>query len=123
MISGTAKGVQPMGYLFLALFALTLFVMYIAIRRAWAPTLTIGGVGAILSVLFVILYALTNEKTSTEQAIFAGIVAGLGFAGTVVVIATFFRANQPSTDITLVTQSPQEDRQHERRDHRDSPQE
>lgn len=98
-----------MGYVFLVLFGLTLFVMYIAIRRMWAPTLTIGGVGAILCMVFVILFALTVEDTSTAQALLAGIAGGLGFAAIVVVTAMYFRANQPAPDIKLVSQ-PQEKR-------------
>jgi hypothetical protein len=90
-----------LGYIFLLLFGITLFVMYIAIRRAWGSTTTIGSIGAILSVLFVILFALLHENTFTGLAIFAGLVVGLGFSGAVVVIASFFRMNQPSADIQL----------------------
>jgi ABC-type Fe3+-siderophore transport system permease subunit len=97
------------GYLFLVLFAATLFVLYIAVRRAWGNTLYNGLVGAVLSAIFVMLFSLTAEKTSTAQAIFAGIIVGLGFAAIVVVIAVFFRANQPGADVTLVSRSQQED--------------
>ncbi len=95
-----------MGVLFLILFGFTLFGMYIAIRRSWGDTLTVGGIGAILSVLFVILFALTYENTSTGHAIFAGLAGGLGFAGAVIVIASFFRSNQPSADIKLASRTP-----------------
>lgn len=105
------------GYLFLVLFAITLFVLYIAIRRRWGPALYTGGTGALLSILWVILFALVGEETSTAQAILAGLVVGLGFAAAVIVIAIFFRANQPSPDIELVTRSSQEDSNHEGRDH------
>ena len=97
------------GVIFLVLFAITLFVLYIAIRRAWGNTLTAGGVGAILSVLFVILYALTSQDNSVGQAVFAGLIVGLGFSVGVVIIAVFFRANQPSAEVTLITQSQQEE--------------
>ena len=110
-----------MGYLFLILFAATLFVLYIAVRRAWFDTLTLGGSGAVLSVLFITLYSLVQEETSTGQAIFAGLVVGLGFSVTVVIIASFFRTNQPSAEVKLVTRSPQEETDHERRDHRNPP--
>ncbi|MBN2305026.1 MAG: hypothetical protein JXQ72_11140 [Anaerolineae bacterium] len=93
-----------MGVLFLVLFGLTLFGLYIAVRRAWGSTLYTGSIGAILSVLFVVLYALTYEKTSTLQAIFAGIVVGVGFAAAVVIIAVFFRTNQPAPDVRIVSQ-------------------
>ncbi len=106
-----------MGYLFLILFAATLFVLYIAVRRGWGETLPLGGSGAILSTLFIVLYSLVQEKTSAGQAIFAGLVVGLGFSVTVVIIASFFRTNQPSAEVKLVTRSPQEESNHERRDH------
>jgi ABC-type Fe3+-siderophore transport system permease subunit len=96
------------GYLFLVLFAATLFVLYIAVRRAWGHTLYNGLIGAILSMVFVILFALTSEETSTAQAIFAGIIVGLGFAAIVVIIAAFFRTNQPGADVKLVSHSRQE---------------
>lgn len=98
-----------MGYIFLFGFAITLFVLYIAIRRAWGQTLYAGSIGAILSTVFVVLYALTYEKTSTLQALFAGIVVGLGFSVAVVIIAVFFRTNQPASHVNIVSQSHQED--------------
>ncbi len=105
-----------MGVVFLMLFAATLFILYIAVRRSWGDTLTNGSVGAILSILWVILYALVAEKTSTAQAIFAGVVTGLGFAVVVVIIALFFRANQPSSDVRLVSETEQEELTREGRD-------
>ncbi len=107
-----------MGVIFLALFAITLFVLYIAIRRAWGDTLTTGGIGAILSLLWVVLYALLHEETSVAQAIFAGVVVGIGFAVFVVIIARFFRANQPPPGLTLVshTQAQPEEFHDDRRD-------
>ncbi|MEW6579263.1 MAG: hypothetical protein AB1435_08710 [Chloroflexota bacterium] len=105
-----------MGVILLALFAATLFILYIAIRRAWGETLTVGGIGAILSLLWVVLYALLVEETSLGQAIFGGVVVGLGFAAVVVIIAVFFRANQPPPGITLISQPDQEEQPHERRD-------
>lgn len=98
-----------MGFVFLALFAVTLFVLYIAVRRAWGQTLFNGAMGAILSTVFVMLYALTYENNSAAQAILAGLVVGLGFSVMVVIIAVFFRTNQPGTDVKLVSRLPQED--------------
>jgi len=91
------------GVIFLALFAITLFVLYIAIRRGWGDTLTTGGIGAILSLLWVVLYALLYEETSVAQALFAGVVVGVGFAVFVIIVARFFRANQPPPGVTLVS--------------------
>lgn len=111
-----------MGFVFLALFAVTLFGLYIAVRRAWGQTLYNGAMGAILSTVFVTLYALTYEKTSAAQAIFAGIVVGLGFSIMVVIIAVFFRANQPGGDVKLVSRLPQEDISGgQRHDHHQTP--
>jgi hypothetical protein len=111
-----------MGFIFLALFAVTLFVLYIAIRRAWGQTLFNGAIGAILSTVFVMLYALTYEDNSAAQAILAGLVVGLGFSVMVVIIAMFFRSNQPGTDVKLVSRLPQEDISGgQRQDHRQTP--
>ena len=59
------------GYLFLVLFAITLFVLYIAVRRAWGHTLYNGLVGAILSMVFVILFSLTSEKTVITEGAYS----------------------------------------------------
>jgi hypothetical protein len=109
------------GVIFLVLFAITLFVLYIAIRRAWGNTLTVGGVGAILSALFVILYALTSQKNSAGQAVFAGLVVGLGFSIGVIIIAVFFRTNQPSAEVKLITQAQQEESSSGRPHHDQTP--
>jgi len=93
------------GNIFLLLFAITLVVLYIAVRRAWLGTLTLGVGGTVLNTLFVLFYALLEQKTSTAQAIFAGIVAGVGFSVTVTVIALFFRTNQPSAAVKLVSRA------------------
>lgn len=112
-----------MGVIFLFFFSVTLFVLYIAIRRSWGDRLTTSGAGIILSVLFVVLFSLTYEKTSVGQAIFSGVVGGLGFSLAVIIIANFFRANQPSADIKLVSQRQQEavQRDGQGHDHRQTP--
>jgi hypothetical protein len=102
------------GYIFLVLFAITLFVMYIAIRRAWASTLRTGGLGAALCLVFAVLFALTRDTINTVQVIVSGI-AGLGFAGVVVAGASFFRANQPPAGVRLV--SSQEEAKRGQDDH------
>ncbi|MBN1202092.1 MAG: hypothetical protein JXJ20_09575 [Anaerolineae bacterium] len=112
---------QTAGYFFLALFAVTLFVLYIAIRRTWGQTLYLSSMGAIISVASVILYALTYEKTSTAQAIFAGLVVGLGFTAVVVIIALFFRTNQPSAEIKLASQQPEKGSFDGERNHAETP--
>ncbi len=54
--------------------------------------------------------ALTYENNSAAQAILAGLVVGLGFFVMVVIIAVFFRTNQPGSDVKLVSRLPQEDK-------------
>jgi hypothetical protein len=111
-----------MGLVFLGLFAVTLFILYIAVRRGWGETLTMGGIGMVLSVLFVILFALTYEDTSVGQAIFSGIVVGVVFTVTVVIIAGFFRTNQPSAEVRFITRSHQEaENNGQRHDHHQTP--
>ena len=85
---------MQVGSLFLVLFAVTLFVTYLAVRRAWTSTVYAGALSAILSMTFVILYAVTAQDTSTAQAVFAGILVGLGFSAATVAIASFFRTNE-----------------------------
>jgi ABC-type Fe3+-siderophore transport system permease subunit len=99
---------QTIGFLFLILFAATLFVMYIAIRRSWGSIRNVGGIGAVVCFVSVLLYSLLNKKTSTAHAIFAGIVVGLGFSAVVVAVAAFFQANQASATVKLVSRQPQE---------------
>lgn len=112
---------QDAGYLFLLLFAVTLFVMYIAVRRAWAETLVIGGLGAILNVMFITLFSLITEDAWIPHALLAGLGAGLAFSAIVVIIASFFRTNQPSASIRLASQ--QERASYERQDNRRPPSE
>jgi F0F1-type ATP synthase assembly protein I len=98
-----------MGYILLALFAITLFVLYIAVRRAWGQPLYLGSIGVILCAVFVMLFALIHEKTSTAQALLAGFVVGIAFPVVVVIIAVFFRTNQPAANVRIVSEprSPQ----------------
>jgi hypothetical protein len=109
-----------MGVIFLGLFSVTLFGLYIAIRRGWGDTLIAGGAGAMLSVVFVVLYALVEQDTSVGQALFSGVVVGGGFSAAVVIIATFFRTNQPSTEVRLISQAhPEVKKDYGQRDHLD----
>jgi uncharacterized membrane protein len=96
-----------MGVIFLLLFAVTLFVLYIAVRRSWGDTTTTGAAGVILSVAFIIAFSLLDQKTSTGQAVFSGIVVGIGFPVAVIIIAVFFRANQPAAEVKLVSRQEQ----------------
>ena len=58
--------------IFLALFA-SPWRRYIAVRRAWAPTLSLFLAGGVLSMAFVMAYAFTNENVYTAQAVLAGV--------------------------------------------------
>jgi len=91
------------GVVFLALFAITLATLYLAVRRAWAPTLSLALAGGVLSMAFVMAFAFTNENVYTAQAVMAGVVVGLGFTGAVIAIASFFRANEPPPRVRLVS--------------------
>ncbi len=116
-----------MGVIFLLMFAATLFALYIAIRRSWGDTMTIGSASTILSIAFIIAFALLDQKTSTGQAVFSGIVVGIGFPVAVIVIALFFRANQPAAEVKLISRpqtGPQAKPQQEQNTsdgHRDHP--
>lgn len=103
-----------LGYLFLALFALTLVGTYIAVRRGLAPTLYVAGAATILSIILIILYSLTVEDNTTAQALFAGVAGGVVFIGITAALASFFRANQPPADLELASYSAQEQKPHER---------
>lgn len=97
-----------MGYIFLLLFGAALFGLYIAVRRAWAQTLYLGSIAGILNMLFVVLFALIQEETSTGQAIFSGVVVGVGFTLVVVIVAVFFRTNQPGAHVQMISQADQQ---------------
>ncbi|HML22740.1 MAG TPA: hypothetical protein PKD09_13910 [Aggregatilinea sp.] len=109
------------GYLFLVLFLITLFVTYLAVRRALGPTLYIGGASIILSIIFIVLYSLLVQENSAAQALFAGIVGGVVFDGIAIALASFFRTNQPLADVELASYPAQEPNPNERRnDYSDS---
>ena len=110
---------QAAGVVFLALFAITLATLYIAVRRAWAPTLSLFLAGGVLSMAFVMAFAFTNENVYTAQAVLAGVLVGVGFAGATVAIAGFFRANEPPPRVRLVSShAAQEEAAHDgRNDH------
>lgn len=78
-----------MGFLFFILFALTLFSIYIAIRRQLAAPGVIGALGMIGSIVFMTLYLLTSEIVLIQGIIF-GVIIGILFAGATFAMAFYF---------------------------------
>ena len=111
---------QAAGVVFLALFAITLAVLYIAVRRAWAPTLSLLLAGGVLNLAFVMAFAFTNENVYTAQAVLAGVVVGVGFSAAVVAIARFFRVNEPPKRTQLISSHAFEEETRDGRDDHDS---
>ena len=76
--------------IFFVLFALTLVGTYLGVRRGWAPTRAIAALGAVLSILTMVLFSLGQENTLL-QALIVGVLLGGVFTAATVAVATFFR--------------------------------
>jgi O-antigen/teichoic acid export membrane protein len=84
---------NPAALIFLALFALSLFALYISIRRGLgkiAPTVTIG---VVANAIFFTLFGVARA-TEPSQAVLIGFILGGGFTLTAAAIAMFFRNNE-----------------------------
>jgi len=83
-----------MSFVFFILFALSLVVMYVAIRRQLAPTTVTASAGVAVSIILMILYMLASPDVSVIQAIIMGILVGALFAGSTLAIAWYFQSNE-----------------------------
>lgn len=79
--------------IFFILFALTIVVTYLGIRRNLAPTGILTGAGAMVAIIFMILFAL-GQGNSPAQALVVGFLVGAVFVALTASIANFFRSNE-----------------------------
>jgi hypothetical protein len=79
-----------MGFLFFFLFAVTLFVMYIAVRRELAPLGLIAALGTVSSIITMMLYLLSLVDVAIQGVLF-GIVIGLVMSIATLSLAWYYR--------------------------------
>lgn len=89
--------VSPLGAIFLAIFLFSLLGFYIAIRRGLLSTPTAGILCTVLTTVSLALYGLTNDSIDDGLAVAGAVGVGMSFTGMMVVIASFFKNNQPDT--------------------------
>ncbi len=79
--------------IFFVLFALSVVATYLGVRRAWASTGVVTGVGAVASIVSMVLFSL-GQGTGVVQALVVGFLVGSVFVAAAVSIAGFFRSNE-----------------------------
>ena len=79
--------------IFLILFAISMLVVYVALRRRWLPLSAAGGIGAVVNSLCFILYCITREM-SFAQSVVLGTFFGCLFTVMVLVAATYFNTQE-----------------------------
>ena len=78
--------------IFLFLFVVCTVLIYMAIRRGWAPTPVATVIGIVLNSLLFMLYSLARGNIFL-QAVFVGLLFGAIFTIAAVSIAAFFHNN------------------------------
>lgn len=84
---------SPISLLFFAIFAIILVGMYLAIRREWASTGIVTGLGVIGSVIAMLIVSLA-QGNAMFQAIIVSLGMGLIFSLSTVAVAIFFHTNE-----------------------------
>ncbi|NDJ86847.1 MAG: hypothetical protein GYB66_13270 [Chloroflexi bacterium] len=87
--------VTAIGFVFLAIFFLTMIGTYIVIRRKLMRMRSVGALAAVINVASLMAYGFTNDEIGDELAIIGGFVVGLGFTGAMLTMAAFFQNNEP----------------------------
>jgi RsiW-degrading membrane proteinase PrsW (M82 family) len=82
-----------MPFILFILFALTLAVMYLGIRRQWVAPGIIAGVGIVISMIIMVLFSLA-QANQPLQAVVVGVLLGGLFGGVTVVVAWYFHSNE-----------------------------
>jgi RsiW-degrading membrane proteinase PrsW (M82 family) len=82
-----------MPFILFILFALTLAVMYLGIRRHWFAPGIIAGVGIVISMIIMVLFSLA-QANQPLQAVVVGVLLGGLFGGITVVVAWYFHSNE-----------------------------
>ncbi len=86
---------SPEGWLFFALFALSIAAIYIITRRGLLPMSTTAIAGIVADVVLVALISLA-QGNHWLHALVVGVLIGTLFAITTMAVAGFFRANMAS---------------------------
>jgi hypothetical protein len=77
--------------LYLFLYAVSIIVSYLVVRRGWIRMLPAASVGSMVSSLFVFVYSLSRGNGLT-QAIVVSLTMGVFFVVSGCVMASFFRS-------------------------------
>lgn len=89
--------VSGIGFLFLAIFFVSLIGFYASIRQGWLRLPIAGVLCAAITIVSLILFGLTGEDVNSDLAIIGGFGVGLTFTGMMVTMAAFFQNNEPGT--------------------------
>jgi len=84
---------SPISFIFFAVFATILVGMYLAIRREWAPTGLITGLGVVGSIITMLIVSL-SQGNAMFQAIVVSLSIGIVFSLATVAVAIFFHSNE-----------------------------
>ena len=83
----------PSALLLFLLFAVILFVMYIAVRRRWGPPVLAGALGFVACIVVMTLNSLA-QGNDIYRAIFSGLLVGGLFSIGVLAMAWYFMTNE-----------------------------
>lgn len=84
---------SPISFIFFAIFAAILVGMYLAIRREWAPTGLVSGLGVVGSIIAMLIVSL-SQGNAMFQAIVVSLGIGIVFSLATVAVAIFFHSNE-----------------------------
>ncbi|MBX3080849.1 MAG: hypothetical protein KF716_04385 [Anaerolineae bacterium] len=84
---------KDIAFIFLILFAVSMLIIYVAVRRRWLSLSIAGGGGAVVNSLCFILYCIAREM-SFAQAIVLGAFFGCLFTVMTLIAATYFNAQE-----------------------------
>src|SRR3990172_2195614 len=99
---------QGGAFIFYILFAATLLITYMAIRREWAAPGLVAAVGTVVSIIAMMLVSLA-QGNSIIQAIIVGILVGGIFAGATLGVAWYFHSNELRARYVQEQQYPAEE--------------
>lgn len=84
---------NPLAFIFFALFAVVLVGVYLSIRRRLAPPGVVAAAGVLGSVITMTLFSLAQANL-LAHALLVGLLVGGGFAAGILAMAWYFLANE-----------------------------
>ncbi len=81
------------GLIFFGIFAITLFVMYVLIRRRIGSTVLIASAGVVISIISFMLFTLAQGNTLLWAVVIGLVIGGL-FSATALAAAYYFSSNE-----------------------------